>query len=206
VKAFIAGVIIGFFLIAAGIIFYFVTGRASAAVEDKPLPFERTLANSALHARIEKEAPKSVPIAADEAAFLAGADVYAHHCGICHGLPNVEQTPMAKGMFPKPPALFQGKGVTDDTPGETYWKVANGIRLTGMPEFKHLLNETQMWQVSLLLANADKISDAVKDRLKPPNFPGGPGGAPAPMPPGVTGVPSKPGRVPISPHPSPPIH
>jgi len=24
-------------------------------------------------------------------------------------------------------------GVSDDEPGETYWKVANGIRLTGMP-------------------------------------------------------------------------
>ena len=47
-------------------------------------------------------------------------------------------------------------GVSDDQPGETYWKVANGIRLTGMPRYKELLTETQMWQVSLLLANADK--------------------------------------------------
>lgn len=47
-------------------------------------------------------------------------------------------------------------GVSDDPPGETYWKVANGIRLSGMPAYKDVLNETQMWQVSLLLANADK--------------------------------------------------
>ncbi len=47
-------------------------------------------------------------------------------------------------------------GVTDDPPGETYWKVANGIRLTGMPAFKDVLTETEIWQVSLLLANADK--------------------------------------------------
>src|SRR5262245_53619158 len=51
-------------------------------------------------------------------------------------------------MFPKPPHLFRGKGVTDDEPGETYWKVANGIRLTGMPAFKNSLSETEMWQVS----------------------------------------------------------
>ena len=206
-KAFVAGVIIGIFLVALGIVFYFVTGRASASVEDKPLPFERTLAHAALDARIKKDMPTSVPIAADETAFLAGADLYQHHCGICHGLPNVEQTPMAKGMFPKPPALFKGKGVTDDPPSETYWKVVNGIRLTGMPEFKHILNDTQAWQVTLLLANADKISDTVKQQLKPPNFPGGtPGGAPAPTPPGSTGMPSKPGRVPISPHASPTMH
>jgi thiosulfate dehydrogenase len=197
VKAFLTGVIIGIFLFALGVLFYFLSGRASASVEDKPLPFERTLANAALDARIKKDMPTSVPIAADETAFLAGAHIYQEHCGICHGLPNVEQTPMAKGMFPKPPALFKGKGVTDDPAGETYWKVVNGIRLTGMPEFKHILNDTQMWQVSLLLANADKISDTVKQQLKPPNFPGGPS---APLPPVGTSVPGKPGRVPISPH------
>jgi mono/diheme cytochrome c family protein len=47
-------------------------------------------------------------------------------------------------------------GVSDDPSGETFWKVANGIRLTGMPAFKDILSETQIWQVSLLLANADK--------------------------------------------------
>ena len=47
-------------------------------------------------------------------------------------------------------------GVSDDPPGETYWKVANGIRLTGMPAYDKVLTETEMWQVSLLLANADK--------------------------------------------------
>jgi thiosulfate dehydrogenase len=61
--------------------------------------------------------------------------------------------------------------VTDDQPGETYWKVANGIRLTGMPAFSQTLSATQMWQVSLMLANADKVSDSVKQELKPPVVP-----------------------------------
>jgi thiosulfate dehydrogenase len=205
VKAFVAGIIIGIFLVAFGVFSYFVTGRAPVAVEDKSMPFERTLANGALDAHLKQEMPKSVPIAANEATFLAGADIYQQHCGICHGLPNVDQTPMAKGMFPKPPELFKGKGVTDDFPSETYWKVANGIRLTGMPEFKHSLNDTQMWQVSLLLANANKISDAVKEKLKPPPAPEA-SGAPAVSAPPTTGVPAKPGRVPISPHASPTTH
>ena len=198
-RAFLTGIIIGSLLIGAAVGYYFISGAAPAAVEDKPMPMEKFFANKALHTHIEKEMPKSVPIAADETAYLAGAGVYQQNCAICHGLPNTEQTPMAKGMFPKPPALFKGKGVTDDPAGETYWKVANGIRLTGMPEFKHVLNDTQMWQVSLLLANADKISDAVKDKLKPPPVPPTPGTAVPPS----TGVPAKPGRVPISPHSKP---
>jgi hypothetical protein len=56
-------------------------------------------------------------------------------------------------------------GVTDDEPWETYWKVENGIRMTGMPGFKDQLNETQIWQVSLLVKNADKLPDSVKAAL-----------------------------------------
>jgi len=71
-------------------------------------------------------------------------------------------------MYPHPPKLLEGKGVTDDEPGESYLKVANGIRLTGMPGFRPALSETQMWQVSLLVANADKLPKLVHDTLSVP--------------------------------------
>ena len=59
--------------------------------------------------------------------------------------------------------------MSDDPPGETYWKVANGIRLSGMPAFDKILNPTQIWQVSLLLANADKpLPPGTLDLLKQP--------------------------------------
>jgi thiosulfate dehydrogenase len=163
----IAGVVIGILLVATVTFGYFLSGSAPVAVADKTMPFEKFLTNGALHARIEKEMPKNVPVAADEGTYMAGAKVYGRNCAICHSFPNMDQGPIAKGMFPKPPRLFHGKGVTDDEAGETYWKVANGIRLTGMPAFNNSLSETEMWQVTVLLANADKISDAVKDQLKP---------------------------------------
>jgi mono/diheme cytochrome c family protein len=58
--------------------------------------------------------------------------------------------------------------VTDDPPGETYWKAANGIRLTGMPGFMGSLSDTQLWQVSLMLANADKLPAAAKAAVSEP--------------------------------------
>ena len=71
-------------------------------------------------------------------------------------------------MYPKPPELFKGHGVTDDPVGETYWKVANGIRLTGMPAYSGSLSEAEIWQVSLLLANADKLSQQIHGLLGQP--------------------------------------
>jgi thiosulfate dehydrogenase len=184
---FILGIIVGIILVGVGAYFYFSIGMAPVATSDPVLPFEKKLANMALHARIEKEMPKSVPVPADESTCMAGAQVYRENCAVCHGLPGQEQSAIAKGMFPKPPQLFHGKGVTDDELGETYWKVANGIRLTGMPGFKKELNETQVWQVSMLLANADKISDAVKQQLQPPPLPVGL----QPIPPATPPTPKK---------------
>jgi hypothetical protein len=71
-------------------------------------------------------------------------------------------------MYPHPPVLFEGKGVTDDEPGESYWKIFNGIRLTGMPGFSKSLSETQMWQLALLVANADKLPSSAKAVLVAP--------------------------------------
>lgn len=162
---FLIGLIVGLIVIPVGVYMYFSTGTAPVSTSSAPMPFEKMLAKLALHARLKKEMPKSAPIPADEANYAAGAVVYKEHCAVCHGLPGKAQTTIAAGMFPKPPKLMDGKGVTDDEPGETYWKVAGGIRMTGMPGFDKALSPTQMWQVSLLCANADKMPQAVKNSL-----------------------------------------
>lgn len=162
---FLFGLIVGVVIVPLVVYWYFSTGMAPVATAAVPMPFEKSFARMALHARLDKEMPKTVPIAADEAAFTAGAQIYKDHCAVCHGLPGQPQTAIATGMFPKPPKLMQGTGVTDDPPGETYWKVAGGIRMTGMPGFSNSLSTTQMWQVSLLCANADKLPDSAKQIL-----------------------------------------
>ena len=163
---FLAGLIVGAILVPLVVAVYFVTGMAPAATSANAMPFEKMLAKKSLNARVAKEMPKTVPIAVDDATYQAGAKVYVDNCAVCHGLPGHPDTVIAKGEFPVPPQLFRGKGVTDDPPGETYWKVANGIRLTGMPAYKPSLSDTEMWQVSLLLANADKIPPQVLNTLK----------------------------------------
>ncbi len=168
-KKFILGVVVGVLLVVGGFYFYFATGMAPVATAAEAMPFEKKMANMALQARVEKEAPKNAPMQPTEQDYIAGADVYRKQCADCHGLPGQPLSSYAKGEFPKPPQLLKGKGVTDDPAGETYWKVANGIRLTGMPAFKPSLSDQQMWQVSWLLANADKIPESAKAKLSAPD-------------------------------------
>ena len=165
---FVAGLVLGIILVPVFIYFYFTSGSAPVATTDRDMPFETTLARKAQRARIEKDMPKTVPIQPTEANYLAGVELYRQHCAVCHGLPLSPKTAIAAGMYPRPPQLFEGKGVTDDEPGETYWKIFNGLRMTGMPNFSKSLSETQIWQLALLLANADKLPDSAKAALVAP--------------------------------------
>jgi thiosulfate dehydrogenase len=167
-RAFVWGMIFGVVLLSVLLFGYFLAGQAPVATDAPPMPFEKYFAKQALHKALAREMPHSVPIPTEESSYRAGAQVYKDNCAVCHGLPGKEQTAIAKGMFPKPPELMQGKGVTDDPAEETYWKVVHGIRLTGMPGFKGNLSDTQAWQVSVLLAHSDKLPDSVKTALATP--------------------------------------
>jgi len=167
-KKFLFGLVVGVCLVPALVYMCIRLGYVPVATSAPPLPFERRLANMALEARIAKEAPGEAPIPPNEANLVAGAKIYRQHCVACHGLAGQAPSDIAQGMFPKPPQLFQGTGVTDDPVGETYWKATYGIRLTGMPAFMGALSNEQLWQVSLLLAHADKLPGSATKALSQP--------------------------------------
>jgi hypothetical protein len=157
------GIIIGVLLVPAAVLAWFHFGQVPVAVADPRLPQERLITSVPLNARIDRELIKTPPIQVTEGNLVAGAQVYRDQCAACHGY-HGKPSSFGPHMFPNAPPLWEMHhhgsesmiGVSDDPPGETYWKVANGIRLTGMPSYKDVLTDTQMWQVSLLLANADK--------------------------------------------------
>ena len=164
-KGLILGILVGTLLIAGGVYYYFASGRAPVATSAAPILFENTLSRVGLHAYLDKLPHPEPQVPADEANLISGAKVYRDNCAGCHGLPGEPKGAIAMGMYPAPPQLFHGVGVTDDDAWESYWKVENGIRMSGMPAFKDRLTEKQIWQVIVLVKNADKISESVKKEL-----------------------------------------
>jgi mono/diheme cytochrome c family protein len=167
-KGILLGIVLGFILVGVGAYFYFASGQAPVTTNSPEMPFERKMAKLALHAYLGKVPHANPPVPADEANLLAGAKVYKEDCAVCHGLPGEPHNAIGNGMFPRPPLLFRGVGVTDDDTWESYTKVSGGIRMTGMPGFKDRLSDTQMWQVSVLVKTADKLPASVKAELAPP--------------------------------------
>src|SRR5580658_7662238 len=158
---FLLGLILGLLVIPVWLYCYLQFGHPPVAVADQAFPFEKQIVHMPLDARIDKEKPDSAPIQPTSDNLLAGAQIYREQCASCHGVSG-HPSDFASHMYPDAPQLWNKHrngsvvGVSDDPVGETYWKVANGIRLTGMPAFRDVLTDTEMWQVSLLLANADK--------------------------------------------------
>ena len=162
----LVGFLLAFPCIAAGGYLYLRYGHPPVATADTPFPDEKRIVHIPLNARIDRELtkPPFVPTADD---LASGAQVYVEHCAVCHGTPGHDSS-FGKWEYPTSPQLWKQKhasgvvGVSDDSPSVSYWKVDNGIRLTGMPSFNHILTTQQMWQVSFLVARANQpLSPAI---------------------------------------------
>lgn len=164
---FLIGFIVGIFVVLASGYIFVAHGLSMSAQAD-PLPMEGFLAGRAIHGSVGASAQQQSPLPADEKNLLAGAEIYQHNgCAGCHGRLDQPDSGMDKRFYPAAPHLLvPGQGVTDDPIGMTYWVVKNGIRFSGMPVFDHKLTDDQIWQVSQLLRNADKLPQPVQDALR----------------------------------------
>ncbi len=130
-------------------------------------------------------APKQAPIAATPATVTAGARIYAINCAACHGLPGETALPhAAQGFFYfDPPQFFQRfrtrpglhppsaadlASLAQRRAVDSYMTVRDGVPGTGMPWFRNSLNQTQMWQVALMLGEAQNLPPAARGALRPP--------------------------------------
>jgi mono/diheme cytochrome c family protein len=171
-KLFWVGIGLGFIgafvaLAGAGYL-YLRMGMMPVATLAPMAPLERTIVSMALRAQFRKQFGVKAPFAPTAAVYTAGAKIYREHCAVCHGLPGQPQTAIAAGEFPKPPDLMNTEGVRRDPIGVTYWKIANGLRLTGMPGFQGALTEEQLWQVTLLLKYTQLLPADVMTALRSP--------------------------------------
>jgi len=164
---FLLGLVVGIgLLLLAGYLFA-TRGGIFMGTKGGPLPMEQSIANKAISASIGQSAQDQSQVPADETNLLAGARVYKQNCAGCHGQLDQPESALAKRFYPHPPPLLPpSKGVTDDPVGATHWVVKNGIRFSAMPSYDGKLSDTEIWQVSLFLQNADKLPPSVQEVLR----------------------------------------
>ncbi len=103
------GFILALVLLVAVGFGYIALGLAPVSTASPPLPFEKSITRIALKARVNKEAPKSSPIAASDDVYAAGARIYRNNCAVCHGLPGQELDSDCHGRILKPRTSSKAK-------------------------------------------------------------------------------------------------
>src|SRR5262249_16913885 len=114
---------------------------------NQPSKVENTVATEVKHEMTVggKDVKNPVPFSADAA--KEGQEHFGHHCGICHGLDGqATGVPFATKMQPPVPDLTS-KDVQDYADGQLKWIIENGIGPSGMPGWKDILTDEEMWNI-----------------------------------------------------------
>ena len=162
VKGFILGIVVSIVIAIAGAYLFVTRGALPAGQDVKPGALETWAAKTSLRAAMKREAQglKS-PLPPTDDNLAAGVALYVAHCQVCHGGPDGVAPPIAGGLTPNAPPLAK-EGVEDDPEGTIHWKIAHGIRFTGMPAFRQTLSDREIWQMALFLKRMDKLPPGLR--------------------------------------------
>jgi mono/diheme cytochrome c family protein len=97
-----------------------------------------------------------VPNDLDDANRISrGAGQYAEMCSSCHLAPGMKRTEISQGLYPRAPEL---RRQTDLTPGERFWIVKHGMKMTGMPAWGVTHQDELLWDVVAFVRKLPKLT------------------------------------------------
>lgn len=106
--------------------------------------------------------------------IVAAVGHFSEHCATCHGAPGAKQSDLAEGMYPRPPNLKAVAGRY--TPGELFWILKHGIKMSGMPSMESD-GDAMLWSTVAFLEKLPRMSDeAYNDLWMQAQAAGGQGG------------------------------
>jgi mono/diheme cytochrome c family protein len=156
-KGFVLGLVATIIALIIGGYFFVTSGALPAGQDFKPSTLEKWAAKTNLRATIAREtAGLKSPLQPTDDNLTAGVTLYRTECQVCHGGADGVASAIARGQTPNPPQLAK-EGVEDDPEEVTYWKVAHGIRFTGMPGFRQTLSDHEVWQLALFAKHMNSL-------------------------------------------------
>lgn len=141
--------------------FGFVDPRA-----DLPIDWlESKLAMPALDASVDRRASETHnPIQPTDASLIAGMKIYQSSCAGCHGDIQHAHSAFGDSFYPRAPQFVED--APDMPENQNFYIIQHGIRLSGMPGWKGVLKEEELWQVTTFLSHMDKLSPQVSTEWK----------------------------------------
>ena len=144
-KQFWVGLVVGIVVsgIVGGIVGISMVGRKAVV---PPSDWEALVVGKLKTMKIPEAAPPAAPVEMSDENTLEGGEHYNHHCAVCHDLEGDADSYFAKAFNP-PVADLTSKQVQSYSDGQLKWIVDNGIRFTGMPGWKDVIDEGMQWKI-----------------------------------------------------------
>lgn len=112
-----------------------------------------TLRERSIDTRAEKI---RVPSLDDPALIAEGAEHYSEMCTGCHLAPDMSESEMREGLYPRPPNLTRFA----PNPAEAFWVIKHGIKMTGMPAWGKTHSDQKIWAMVAYLQKQPTLSPA----------------------------------------------
>jgi len=85
----------------------------------------------------------------------SGAKDYAEMCTDCHLAPDQADSELRDGLYPRPPKLTER---IDASPGEMFWVIKHGIKLTAMPAWGPTHSDERIWGIVAFLQKLPELT------------------------------------------------
>jgi thiosulfate dehydrogenase len=160
-RNFVLGVVATLLVIGGGAFLVINRGWFPIGADNPPGGMERSLANMATDAYVERNAPKQEnPVQPSVANLSDGARDYEQHCALCHGGAAARISPLRTHFNPPVPQIINR--IPHDDDANLWWVTKHGIRLTGMPAWDGLLSDDRMWRIIAFVKHSDKLPPEVQ--------------------------------------------
>ena len=144
-RQFWVGLIVGIIIcgIVGGLVGISMIGKKAVV---PPSELEAHIVNYLKTLKIPEAAPPATPVELSDENLLEGGERYNHHCAVCHDLEGDADSDFAEAFNP-PVADITSEEVQRYSNGQLKWIVDNGIRFTGMPGWKSIIDEGTQWKI-----------------------------------------------------------
>lgn len=110
--------------------------RHGFGARDEPSSVEKHVAQFMRRASVPSSTKALAnPVPATDAVLSGARAHWADHCALCHGNDGKGDTQIGRNLYPRVPDMT-APDTQEQTDGELFYVIENGVRLSGMPAWK----------------------------------------------------------------------
>jgi mono/diheme cytochrome c family protein len=141
----------------AGLGFYLYKGMYNFGASSPHNKITEMVINESMEMSVKNHAKDIIaPELGDQKMINEGFVNYDAMCAMCHGAPGLPSSVLHKGLYPKPPELYEEDN--EWSASELFWITKNGIKMTGMPAYDPTHSDEELWAIVAFLRVLPKLS------------------------------------------------